>query len=188
MYHDYLAASAAVMRRLADDPALAKLFAELARLLTETLRRGGKILLAGNGGSAADAQHLAGELVVRFRKDRAGLAAVALTVDTSVLTASLNDLGADMIFAKQVEALGRPGDVLWVFSTSGKSPNILEACRAAKKAGLTVVGFTAEGGGPLAALCDHCFRAPSGVTSHAQECHIAVGHMLCGEVEERLFG
>ncbi len=181
----YLAESAATLRRLADDRAFESLFAGIADLLWGSLSAGGKILFAGNGGSAADCQHLAGELVVRFRIDRPGLPGIALTVDSSVLTAALNDYGPDPVFSRQVEALGRPGDVLWAFSTSGNSKNILLACEAARRLGMKVVGFTGSGGGKLPALCDLCFQAPSNVTSHIQECHIAAGHMLCGIVEER---
>lgn len=184
--YTYLAKTADALRRLADDRECERLLAQAADLLSDTLAAGGKILFAGNGGSAADCQHLAGELVVRFRMDRAALPAIALTVDTSVLTAALNDYGPGPVFSRQVEALGRPGDVFWAFSTSGTSGNILLACEAARRVGMRVLGFTGMGGGALPPLCDLCFRAPSDVTSHIQECHIAAGHMLCGIVEERL--
>ncbi len=185
---EYLAIVRDTMRRLAEDPQYPPLFEEIAVLLSATFERGGKILFAGNGGSAADCQHLAGELVVRFRMNRKALPAIALTVDTSVLTACLNDFGPEPVFARQVEALGRPGDVFWTFSTSGQSANILAAARAAKDLGMTVLAFSGGDGGRLRALADLCFLAPSAVTSHIQECHMAVGHMLCLLIEERLFG
>ncbi len=181
----YIAESAATLQRFATDMRYEALFTQATEILWKSLSSGGRVLFAGNGGSAADCQHLAGELVVRFRIDRPAMAGIALTVDTSVLTAALNDYGPDPVFSRQVEALGRPGDVLWVFSTSGKSKNILLACEAAKKIGMKVIGFTGQDGGSLPACCDLCFHAPSAITSHIQECHIAAGHMLCGILEER---
>lgn len=188
MIRSYLDKTREATARLAEDAALHGRIAEIGDVLCRALTAGGKILLAGNGGSAADCQHIAGELVVRFRRDRAGLPALALTVDTSVLTACLNDFGPGPVYSRQVEALGREGDVLWAISTSGNSENILEACRVARERGMTVVGFTGGSGGKLASMCDLCFIAPSDVTSHIQECHIAVGHLLCLIAEERLFG
>lgn len=189
MFADYLDKTMAAFARLRGEPGYKQAFDRIADILCAALAADRKVLFAGNGGSAADCQHLAGELVVRFRSGvRRALPAVALTVDTSVLTAALNDFGVDAVFSRQVEALGREGDVLWAFSTSGNSANIVAACRAALDRGMLVVAFTAEGGGELAAMATVAFRAPSPVTSHAQECHIAVGHMLCDEVEERLFG
>ncbi len=184
----YLGEVRDTMRRLAEDPQYPPLFEEIAALLLTTFQQGGKVLFAGNGGSAADCQHLAGELVVRFRTNRKALPAIALTVDTSVLTACLNDFGPEPVFARQVEALGRAGDVFWTFSTSGQSGNILAAARAAKEMGMQVLAFSGGDGGRLREFSDLCFLAPSAVTSHIQECHIAVGHMLCLLVEERLFG
>ena len=184
MYGSYLQKAAETYRLLADDPVYPALFEQIADALRETLENGGKILLAGNGGSAADSQHLAGELVVRFRKTRRALPAIALTVDTSVLTAALNDCGVEVVFSRQVEALGRRGDLLWAFSTSGNSRNIVVACETARNIGMRVVCFTGSEGGALAELADFCFRAPSRVTSHVQECHIAAGHMLCGVTED----
>ncbi|MDR1519965.1 MAG: D-sedoheptulose 7-phosphate isomerase [Planctomycetota bacterium] len=182
---DYFAGTLEAFRRLADDPQYEALFSRAADLLWEALGGGKNILFAGNGGSAADCQHLAAELVGRFLLERPAMAGVALTVNTSVLTAILNDYGAEAVFSRQVEALGKPGDVLWAFSTSGNSPNILAACAAAKKRGLKVLGFTGGDGGKLPGLCDCCFRAPAKFTPHIQECHIAAGHMLCGVLEER---
>jgi D-sedoheptulose 7-phosphate isomerase len=187
MYSTYLEETRKAINELADDPRHLNLIEAAADLLCSRLAAGGKVLFAGNGGSAADCQHLAGELVVRFRHDRPALPGIALTVDTSVLTACLNDFGPNPVFSRQVAALGRAGDVLWVFSTSGTSPNILEACGTAKSIGMAVLGFTGRDGGRLPELCDLCFRAPADATSQAQECHITVGHMLCLAVEERLF-
>ncbi len=184
--HEYLKNAAAAVAQLTGGrfPALCE---EMATLLCDTLRNGNKILLAGNGGSAADCQHIAGELVVRFRKDRPGLPALALTVDTSVLTACLNDFGSGPVFSRQVETLGREDDVFWAYSTSGNSANILEACAAARARKMKILAFTGDSGGKLAPLADLAFRAPSSVTSHIQECHIAVAHALCLVIEERLF-
>lgn len=151
-----------------------------------TLRAGGRILFAGNGGSAADAQHWAGELVSRFYYDRPGLAAIALTTDTSILTAIGNDYGYDYVFARQVEALGQAGDVLVAISTSGNSPNIVRAANAALDRGMHVIGFTGQGGGALAPLCDPCFRIPSDETPRIQEGHEFVGHLLCALVEAQM--
>ncbi len=188
MITSYLKLAAATVDSLARDESYPALFEKIADLLCSTLKNGGKVLFAGNGGSAADCQHLAGELVVRFRMDRPALPAIALTVDTSVMTACLNDYGPEPFFSRQVEALGRPGDVLWAFSTSGNSKNILKACEAARAGGLKIVGFTGQKGGALPSLVDLCFQAPSDITSHVQECHILAGHMLCDVIEKRLFG
>lgn len=150
-------------------------------------RGGGKLLLAGNGGSAGNAQHIAGEMLSRLNYDRAPAAAIALTTDTSVLTAIANDYGYDRVFERQILALGRPGDVLIVISTSGRSPNILRAIAAAHEKGLTVVGLTGRTGGEMAALCDLCLHAPSDSTPLIEQIHITAAHIICGLVEERLF-
>ncbi len=183
---DYLAKTMESVSRLADEPLLVR-YGEMADLLCGALGRGNKILLAGNGGSAADCQHIAGELVVRFRKDRPALPAIALTVDSSVLTACLNDFGPNPVFRRQVEALGCEGDVFWAFSTSGNSANILHACAAARERKMKILAFTGGDGGQFAAFADCVFLAPSPATSHIQECHITVAHMLCDLVERRLF-
>lgn len=178
-----LAKAVESMQRLQADAAL---HADLARAVdacVASLRAGGKLLFAGNGGSAADAQHWAGELVSRFYYDRPGLAAVALTTDSSILTAIGNDYGYDYTFARQVEALGRAGDVLVAISTSGNSPNILRAAEAARARGVRVLGFTGRGGGKLAPLSDICFRMPSDETPRIQEGHEVVGHLLCALIE-----
>ncbi|MCB2082162.1 MAG: D-sedoheptulose 7-phosphate isomerase [Hyphomicrobiales bacterium] len=156
-------------------------------MMVERLRNDGKILFAGNGGSAADAQHLAGELVSKLCFDRPGLAAIALTTDTSILTAIGNDYGYERLFARQVEALGRSGDVLVAFSTSGRSPNILRGLEAAKEAGMITVGFTGHKGGDMLPLCDYVIQIPSDETPKIQEGHIALGHIICALVERAIF-
>lgn len=147
-----------------------------------------KILLAGNGGSAADAQHIAGELVSRFAFDRPGLPAIALTTDTSILTAIGNDYGYERLFARQIQAHGQRGDVLIGYSTSGKSPNILLALREARDRGLVTIGLSGNRGGPMGELCDHFLAVPSADTPRIQEGHAVLGHILCGLIEEVIFG
>lgn len=159
---------------------------ELSTVFVKTLQAGGKILFVGNGGSAADSQHLATELVVRYRKNRPALSALALTTDTSALTAGGNDLGFDEVFSRQVEALGQKGDLLVAMSTSGTSPNILSAVKKAHELEVTTLGFTGNGGGDLNKLCNFCFCAPSSVTAVIQECHLLVGHILCDICEQSL--
>ena len=156
------------------------------RTIVESLRGGGKLLVLGNGGSAADAQHIAAELVGRYLKERRGLAAVALTVNTSTLTAVANDYGYERIFARQLEALGRPGDVCLALSTSGNSPNVLAAAKLARELGMKVIGMTGRSGGQLKGACDLCIRVPSDETPRIQEAHILVGHVLCDFVEREL--
>ncbi|MBM4032186.1 MAG: SIS domain-containing protein [Planctomycetes bacterium] len=161
--------------------------AQAAAIVAECLRGGRKVLLCGNGGSAAEAQHIAAELVGRFRLERPALPAIALTTNTSILTAIGNDYGFDDVFARQVGALGAPGDVLFAYSTSGTSKNVLRAIQAAKTAGMKTVGFTGQGGGSMAHQCDVCIQAPSNDTPTVQECHTAAGHTICRLVEEMLF-
>ncbi|MDE3072538.1 MAG: D-sedoheptulose 7-phosphate isomerase [Pseudomonadota bacterium] len=179
--------SIALLQAMAADPQLRELIGSAVQLAVAALKQGNKLLFAGNGGSAADAQHWAGELVSRFNFDRPGLAAVALTTDTSILTAIGNDYGYDYVFARQVEALGRPGDVLFAISTSGNSKNILRALHAARAAGIGVIGFTGQTGGAMAELCDLCFRMPSGETPKIQEGHEFIGHLLCNLIESEMF-
>ena len=155
----------------------------LRRLSTTTIKDGGKLLLFGNGGSAADAQHLATELTVRYKRDRAPIAAIALTTDTSALTAIGNDLGFDELFARQVRALGNTGDVAIGISTSGRSPNVLRALEAAKEMGLVVAGLSGGDGGAMAGLADPLLIVPSTTTARIQEMHITLGQMLCGALE-----
>jgi D-sedoheptulose 7-phosphate isomerase len=167
---------------------LGPVVAEAAGLALSALRGGAKVLLCGNGGSAADAQHIAAELAGRLRRERAGLPAVALTVNPSVLTAVSNDYGYEMVFARQVEAIGRQGDVLIGISTSGGSPNIVRALETARSMGLTTIGLMGERRGPMEAHCDVAVAAPSSDTQRIQEIHIAVGHAICEIVESELFG
>lgn len=147
------------------------------------IKNGGKILIMGNGGSAADAQHIAAEIVGRFKKERKGMAAIALTTDTSILTSVGNDYGYDYIFARQIEALCRPEDLVIGITTSGNSANVVRAMEAAKEVGATTVGLTGGTGGKLTALCDYNLIMPSSVTARIQEAHIFVGHSLCEILE-----
>jgi D-sedoheptulose 7-phosphate isomerase len=157
--------------------------AAVAQRSLETLRGGGKLIFCGNGGSAADAQHLAAEYVVRFARARQPLAALALTTDTSVLTAAGNDFGFDAIFARQVEALARPGDLLILHSTSGESENLLAAAETARRMGVATVGLLAKGGGRLLGRVDVALVVPTDVTARAQELHLAIGHLVCDLVD-----
>lgn len=179
-----MAASAAVKKQFAEEAADA--VAAAAELVAHALRAGGKVLLCGNGGSAADAQHIAGELVGRFKIERPAFHAVALTTDTSVLTAVANDYGFDEVFARQVEGLGAEGDVLMAYSTSGNSPNVLRAIEKARAIGMKTVGLTGAGGGQMVDRCDVCIMAPSDDTPIIQECHAAAGHTICLLVEQLL--
>ena len=161
--------------------------ARMAERLVQTLKQGGKVMFCGNGGSAADSQHLAAELMGRFLRDRNPLPAMALTTDTSALTAIGNDYGYDDIFARQLKGVGRAGDTLVAISTSGNSANVLAAARAARQMDIAVVALTGQDGGALAAQADLTLCAPASRTDRIQEMHIAVGHMLCGIVEDSLF-
>jgi D-sedoheptulose 7-phosphate isomerase len=182
-----MADTQAVMAAMAADAKLVQTLETVAEVCVKSLGQRGKLLFMGNGGSAADSQHLAGEMVSRFAYDRPGLAAVALTVDTSVLTAIGNDYGYELLFSRQVEALGQPGDVLFGFSTSGKSPNILKALRTAREMGLVTVGMTGNRGEAITQLVDHCVEIPSACTPNIQEGHIVVGHIICGLIEASIF-
>ncbi len=182
--HQMFEESAAVKLRFAKE--YVSRIESVARSMADVLRRGGKLLFCGNGGSAADAQHLAAEFVNRFQQDRRALAAIALTTDTSVLTSIGNDLGFEQVFSRQVEALARPGDLLVALSTSGNSPNVLRAVEAARRLGLATIGFAGGDGGALAANVDEAFVVPSRETPRIQETHITLGHALCALVEELL--
>jgi D-sedoheptulose 7-phosphate isomerase len=160
---------------------------ETAETIAHGLRNGHKMLLFGNGGSAADSQHLAAEMVGRFGPERAPLAAIALSTDTSILTAVSNDYGYEKVFARQIEALGQPGDTAIGISTSGNSPSVLEALDVARNKGLFTVGFTGETGGKMNGRTEVLFRVPSGVTARIQETHILLGHILCELVDRQLF-
>lgn len=184
----YAAETTAALLLLQQDAALQDAFAFASNACITACRRGSKILIAGNGGSAADAQHFTGELVSRFYFDRPALAAVALTTDTSILTAIGNDYGYEDVFSRQVQALGQTGDVFIAISTSGNSPNILKAIAQAKNQGLTVIGLTGQTGGKMREACDVCLCAPSDSTPHIQECHLVIEHALCAGIEHALFG
>ena len=160
---------------------------EAAKMIVSALKNGKKIMFCGNGGSAADAQHLAAELIGRYKKDRPALAAISLTTDTSTLTCLSNDFGYDTIFSRQVEGLGQKGDVLVGISTSGNSKNIIEAVNKAGSLGVKTIGFLGRGGGQLQGLVDLALTVPSNDTPRVQESHITIGHIICGLVETELF-
>jgi D-sedoheptulose 7-phosphate isomerase len=176
------------LERLASDQEITTLVEEIAKCCSAALRAGKKILFAGNGGSAADAQHLAGELVSRLNFDRPGLAAFALTTDTSVLTAIGNDYGYDRLFARQLNAVGSAGDVFVGISTSGRSPNILRALEEGRRKNLITVGLTGTISCDMQSLCDYCIAVPSSETPKIQEGHIILGHIICGLIEREIFG
>lgn len=184
---DYLARSRDAVQSAIDDPGFVHTIASIVDRLAITLCEGKKVLLVGNGGSAADAQHIAGEFLSRLNYDRTPIAAIALTTDSSVMTAISNDYGYEQVFERQVRALGKAGDALIGISTSGRSPNVLRALDAARSIGLFTIGFTGKNGGQMALRCDICLKAPSESTPLIQQTHIAVGHIVCGLVEERLF-
>ena len=172
--------------RLAENQA--EPLAQAVMAAAKALSAGRKLLLFGNGGSAADAQHLAAEFVNRMVRNRRALPALALTTDTSVLTCIANDRGYDQVFARQIEALGKKGDVAWGFSTSGKSPSVIKALKAAKTAGMFRLGFAGRPGSPMDRETDLCLHVETGATARIQEVHITLGHILCEQVDEILFG
>jgi D-sedoheptulose 7-phosphate isomerase len=181
---EIFAEHSAVVARAARE--LPPVLEHIARVMHECLLAGGKILACGNGGSAADAQHLAAELVGRFREERRALAAIALTADTALLTALGNDYGYERVFARQVEGLAQRGDVLMAFSTSGNSPNVVQAAQTARRLGCTVVGFTGARGGELAAHADVLLKAPSNTVARIQEVHTLCIHVLCESLDALL--
>ncbi len=180
----HLELSLAALERANNDPALLAIARAIAAAIVSALRSGNKILLIGNGGSAADAQHIAAEIIGRYKQDRPAYAAMALTTDTSALTAIANDYGFEQVFARQVEGLGARGDVLLALSTSGRSPNILAALRSARERGLVTIGFTGSKGEALGALCDHLFVSPSDDTPVVQQIHLSVAHGICDAIEQ----
>ena len=180
--------SLAALERAAGDATLLAVTERIAAVIVAALHSGNKILLIGNGGSAADAQHIAAEIIGRYKKDRPGYAAIALKTDTSALTAISNDYGFEQIFARQVEGLGQRGDVLLAYSTSGQSPNILAALRKAREQGLVTVGFTGTRGESMRTVCDHLFVAPSDDTPVVQQIHMTAGHAICDQVERAMTG
>jgi D-sedoheptulose 7-phosphate isomerase len=170
------------------DPLLLATMERIAEVMIGAFRAGNKLLIAGNGGSAADAQHIAGEFLSRLNFDRNPLPAIALSTDTSVLTAVGNDYGFDKVFERQVRGLGCAGDVFLAISTSGRSPNILAALEAARNARITTIGFTGQAQSPMVPLCDLCLKVPSLSTPLIQQIHITAAHAICGAVEQALFG
>jgi D-sedoheptulose 7-phosphate isomerase len=183
----YFRRSREAVQRAEDDSSLLQTIGTIAKAIGTSLRGGGKLMLAGNGGSAADAQHIAAELLSRFKFDRNPLPAIALTTDTSVLTAIGNDYGYEHVFERQVRGLGRKGDVFIGITTSGSSRNIVMALEAARESGLVTIGFTGTGGRAMQPLCDHLLVAPSDETAIIQQIHITAAHAICGLVEHELF-
>jgi len=182
----HLKQSIAALERANSDGALLATARAIADVIIYALRSGNKILLIGNGGSAADAQHIAAEIVGRYKQDRPAYAAVALTTDTSALTAIANDYGFEQVFARQVEGLGQRGDVLLALSTSGRSPNILAALHRARERGLVTIGFTGSKGETMGALCDHLLVAPTDDTPLVQQIYLTVAHGICDEIEQTM--
>ena len=183
-FADALRDLAATALRLAEE--LNPDLEQALEMVRDTVRRGGTLFFCGNGGSAADAQHVATEYVVRYARDRRAYPAVALTTDTSLLTAAGNDLGFDRVFARQVEALAKPGDLLIIHSTSGNSPNLLRAAEAARRKGVPVLALTARGGGALVGLAQHAVVVPTQRTDRAQELHLCIQHIICDLIERDL--
>jgi D-sedoheptulose 7-phosphate isomerase len=183
-----LAQSIATLQAVLADEHIADTIVAIGELTAHAMHSGHKLLVAGNGGSSADAQHLVAEFVVRLTVNRPALPAIALTTDSSILTATGNDYGFDQLFSRQIEALGQPGDIFLGISTSGNSPNILKALHQAKKQGLPTIGFSGNGGGKMRDLCDHNIIIPSSVTMNIQESHLALEHIFCMVVERCLFG
>jgi D-sedoheptulose 7-phosphate isomerase len=181
-----LTLSLKALERTTQDAGLLAVARKIAEASIEALRTGNKLLIIGNGGSAADAQHIAAEIVGRYKHDRPACAAVALTTDTSALTAIANDYGFEQVFARQVAGLGRRGDVLLALSTSGRSPNILAALRTARERGLVTIGFTGSKGEALGALCDHLVVAPGDDTAVIQQIHLTLAHGICDAIEQAL--
>lgn len=184
----YLSESAVASQQFADDEDAQRAQIAISKVISDALEKSNKLLVAGNGGSAADAQHIAGEFLSRLFFDRRPLAAIALTTDSSVLTAVGNDYGYEILFERQIRALGRVGDVFLAISTSGQSPNVLRALEAARDIGLTNVGFTGRDGNTMDEFCEYVLRAPSSKTSIIQQIHITAAHVICGLVEQRLCG
>ena len=183
-----LAQSIATMQATLADLYIADTIVAIAELTANAMQAGRKLMVAGNGGSAADAQHLVAEFVVRLSQNRPALRAIALTTDSSIITAAGNDFSFDCIFARQVEALGQPGDIFLGISTSGNSKNILQAVQQAKQMDITTIGFTGNSGGQMRSLCDYNVVIPSNVTMNIQECHLALEHIYCMAVERFYFG
>ena len=186
--HNQIEESLKIKQLILEDEKFQSMISKASSVCCEALRSNNKIFFAGNGGSAADAQHLAGELVNRFGFERPGLAAIALTTDTSIITSISNDYGFDMLFSRQIQALGRQGDVFIALSTSGNSANIINGINESKKTGIKTIGLTGSTGGKMDSLCDICLKVPSDQTPRIQEAHILIGHILCSIIENTLFG
>jgi D-sedoheptulose 7-phosphate isomerase len=182
----HLALSRDALERAAQDAGLLDIARTIADVIASALRSGHKLLISGNGGSAADAQHIAAEIMGRYKQDRPAYAAIALTTDTSALTAIGNDFGFEKVFARQVEGLGRRGDVLLALTTSGRSANILAALKTARQQGLITIGFTGAKGTAMAASCDHLLVAPSDDTAVIQQIHLTLAHGICDVIEQTL--
>lgn len=188
LIQDSIQESIAVKQTILGDAAFLQKIELAAQMLSETFQNGGKVLFCGNGGSAADAQHIAAELSGRFYLNRPALFAEALHVNTSFVTAVANDYGYDAVYARMIQAAGKPGDVLVAISTSGNSTNILKAMEMAREKGMKTIGLTGESGGKMAAQCDLLLNVPSNTTPRIQEAHILIGHIVCQWVEEAMFG
>lgn len=188
LIQEQIQASIAVDQEILNNSVLIAKIEQTSSIITGAYLKGGKTLLAGNGGSAANAQHIAGEFVSRFYFDRPGIAAIALTTDSSILTAIGNDYGYDKLFERQIQALDTAGDVFIAISTSGNSPNIVKALIVCKEKKIISVGLTGTKGGRMEELCDICIKVPSADTPRIQEAHILIGHIICCIVEEKLFG
>jgi D-sedoheptulose 7-phosphate isomerase len=185
IFQTQLAAHNAAVAKL---PESLPIVAAISDAIINALRAGNKILFFGNGGSAADAQHLAAEFVIRYRINRRSLPALALTTDSSMLTACGNDFGFETIFSRQIEGLANPGDIAIGITTSGNSPNVIAGLQTAKDKGCTTISFTAESGGEAAKIAHIAFKAPTPVTAHTQECHMIIGHILCEMVDQAFTG
>lgn len=185
---EQISKSIEIKKKLLENHEIVQIVEEIAQVIVNVYKAGNKIIIAGNGGSAADAQHLAGEFVSRFYFDRPGLPCVALTTDTSILTAIGNDYGFEQLFARQVQANGSKGDLFIGISTSGNSLNIIKAIEECKRKEIITVGLTGLTGGKMADLCDYCIKVPSNETPRIQESHILIGHIICALVEEDIFG
>ena len=185
---DQIRASISTKQAILSDKGLMRNIAAAAQMIVDAYEQGKKTLLAGNGGSAADAQHIAGEFVSKFYFDRPGIASIALTTDTSIITAIGNDYGYDKLFSRQIQAQGSAGDVFIGISTSGNSANLVEALRRCGQKGIKTIGLTGFTGGEMDSMCDLCIKVPSGETPRIQESHILIGHIICCIVEEKLFG
>ena len=186
--YNQITESISIKELILNDKKILKIISTVALLFVDAYKNDRKILFAGNGGSAADAQHIAGELVSRFYFDRPGLPAIALTTDTSILTAIGNDYGYEKIFSRQIQANGIPGDIFFAISTSGNSKNIIEALKECKKKGIVTVGLTGLSGGDMKDFCDYCICIPSDETPRIQESHLLIEHIICAVVEEEIFG